>query len=511
MIELATPQLIRGFTGVILACGEASDRKWNQYFQDRMAGTPVEFFVEPAFNYVSEQERPADQISRRIRNALRSILSGNSSDCLVWAHNLGVGRNLLLARELGRACLEHDIPLIAHHHDWWFDNRWFRWSEARRCGFRELRAVAETVFPPIPNSRHVAINQADVRVLRRHLRKGSACWLPNLADPAPRPSEARAGMARDWLHRRFGDDAPVWLVPCRLLRRKNIAEALLLTRWLRPEAWLATTAGVSSNDEQAYARTLDAAAHRHGWRLRLGILSGGETGNPGVNELLAASEAVLLTSIQEGFGLPFLEATSGGRPLIARAIPNVAPDLARFGFHFPQCYKDLLIDPGLFDWHAERQRQRILFSAWKKHLPVHCRQWTGVPVLLAPGGNLRAVAFSRLTLTAQLEVLAQPPAHSWDLCAPLNPFLSIWRRRAAAGRLQLTSWPRTASRWLSGPSYARRFERIALRMPRVPTPAKSAVAAQEEFIRERLGSEYLFPLLWPWDTSPAEGSPVRHA
>ncbi|OYV85625.1 MAG: hypothetical protein B7Z73_13210, partial [Planctomycetia bacterium 21-64-5] len=39
-----------------------------------------------------------------------------------------------------------------------------------------------------------------------------------------------------WLSEQLGDDAPVWLMPCRLLRRKNLAEALLLARWLRPEA-----------------------------------------------------------------------------------------------------------------------------------------------------------------------------------------------------------------------------------------------------------------------------------
>ena len=38
--------------------------------------------------------------------------------------------------------------------------------------------------------------------------------------------------------------------------------------------------------------------------------------------MLAASEAVLLTSIQEGFGLPYLEAAAARRPL-------VIPDLTR--------------------------------------------------------------------------------------------------------------------------------------------------------------------------------------
>src|SRR5258706_9845437 len=120
-------------------------------------------------------------------------------------------------------------------------------------------------------------------------------------------------------------DSPVWILPCRMLRRKNVAEALLLTRWLRPEALLVTTGGASSADEQSYFDQIASAARRHGWPLRLGILQGDETHKPTVAELLAASEAVLLTSIQEGFGLPYLEAAAAGGPRPAPAPPNTAP------------------------------------------------------------------------------------------------------------------------------------------------------------------------------------------
>ena len=505
VIELATPHLIREFEGaiegVLLVCGEAGDRDWKRDFEARLAGTRVEFFVEPAFRYFSELNRSPHVVTRAIRAALRNIFSAQQAgDCLVWSHNLGVGRNLLLTRELTRSCAERKIPLIAHHHDWWFDNRWSRWREMRRSGFRSLRVAAETVFPALPGVRHVAINQPDASILRRHfaLRAG---WLPNLSEPAPTLPGVRARAAKNWLSRQLGEDGPVWIMPCRLLRRKNVAEALLLTRWLRPGAWLVTTGGASSADERTYAEQLAAAARGQGWRLRLGILTGDEAGKPDVAELLAASEVVLLTSIQEGFGLPYLEAAAARRPLVARALPNIAPDLARFGFHFPQCYDELRIDPRLFDWQTEFRRQQRLFDAWKNCLPGVCRRWTGRPVLLAAGGQPHPVPFSRLTLSAQLDVLGEPPDRSWACCAPLNPWLKAWQRRAQAGRLQITPWPRAAARWLSGRAYARRFARILKATPpAAPRSRLAAVAAQAEFIRARLGSDHLFPLLWPPQT-----------
>jgi hypothetical protein len=110
------------------------------------------------------------------------------------------------------------------------------------------------------------------------------------------------------------------------------------------------------------------------------------------------------------------------------------------------------------------------------------------------------MAFSRLTLTAQLEILAVPAEATWRLCAPLNPFLPGWRKLAARGQLATTTWPETADAWLSGPAYARRFAKIA-RSASGQAPADGAAnAAQEQFIRMKVASENLFPLLWANDT-----------
>ena len=503
IIELATPHLVRQLGGatpsVTLVSGEAPDARWRAEFAEHLAGVPVECCVIPGCAYLSEQRRSPSAIALELRSAFSRLLAGcRAGNCLVWAHNLGLGRNPVLARQLEQACAAGGIPLLAHHHDWWFDNRWPRWNEMKRAGWPTLKAAAHNVFLAGTNVFHLAINQADARILRRHFG-ARAAWLPNLTEPAPRPSPVRVRAARAWLREQLGAEGPVWLMPCRLLRRKNVAEALLLTRWLRPAAWLVTTGGVSSADEMAYAKKLAAAARQHGWPLRLGVLQRNETGQPSVAELLAASEAVLLTSLQEGFGLPYLEAAAARRPLIARLLANVAPDLAQFGFRFPQGYQEILIDPRLFDWNAEQRRQQKLFSAWRAQLPGACRAWAAQPALLAGGKRPHPAPFSRLTLTAQLEVLVQPPEHSWALCGPWNPFLAVWRRRAAAGGLQPTPWPRRAARWLSGKVYAQRLQKVVRARPASPA-RHAAVAAQVEFIRERLAASNLFALLWNRET-----------
>jgi len=500
VIELAIPHLARilrpRIDAVILAGGESPDPHWMDHITKKLAGITVESATHPAFGYSSECGLSAGEIHAAARGAIRDILrSAGSGDCCVWAHNLALARNPQLTGAIVAETAALGVALIAHHHDWWFDNRWRRWPELRRAGFRSPDAVARLVLPHLPNVRHVAINRADFAPLRHHFGK-AAHWLPNPIETPSRIPSSRLKKTRSWLRAKLGENAPVWLLPCRVLRRKNIAEALLLTRWLRPGAWLVTTAGASSADELDYAATLSDAAEKYGLRLRLGILRGDGSEMPTVPELLAASEAVILTSIQEGFGLPFLEAAAAGRPLIARRLPNVFPDLAKFGFRFPQSYDEILIHPDLFDWDEELRRQGESFRVWRGGLPRTCRKWAGKPIVISAGRCPVPIPFSRLSLAAQIGVIARSPESSWELCAPLNPFLIPWRKAASTGELRPTPQPSGVDHWLSGDAYARHFQKI-VRSPSPPphTPCTSE-KAQDEFLRDRLASHNLFPLLW---------------
>jgi hypothetical protein len=128
-------------------------------------------------------------------------------------------------------------------------------------------------------------------------------------------------------------------------------------------------------------------------------------------------------------------------------------------------------------------------------MPSLARELVFLPPVLAAERPL-PVPFSRLTLTAQIEVLSRPTPVSWEACVPLNPFLEDWRDRAAAGRLRVTPWPRTAKRWLGGDAYARRFFEALRARPRPHIRPFSAVRLQAEFVEKKLSAVNLYPLLW---------------
>src|SRR5439155_9365856 len=89
VIELATPHLVNGFAGAItsvtLATGEAADRHWRRLFVGVLKGTPVEFFVEPAFGYFSEQGRSTPTLRGKIQRSLQRLLDPLTVR-VVWAH-----------------------------------------------------------------------------------------------------------------------------------------------------------------------------------------------------------------------------------------------------------------------------------------------------------------------------------------------------------------------------------------------------------------------------------------
>ncbi len=235
-----------------------------------------------------------------------------------------------------------------------------------------------------------------------------------------------------------------------------------------------------------------------GWPLRLSVLQDAGATVPEIPELLGASEAVVFTSLIEGFGLPFLEAAQVGCPLLARRLANVAPDLRRFGFEFPHQYREVLVAPSLFDVESERRRQETRFERWRALLPRAARARLGIPPLLADRVPSRAIAFSRLTLTAQIEVLRADPETSWKHCATWNPVLEHAREQALHGGLSPTAWPASADRWLSAAAFAQRFRRLLTApSPRSSTDGvSSSESAQETLLRRTLAADNLYPLLW---------------
>lgn len=462
---------------VVIVAGERARDGWLGRIRES-AGVPIEMHVDEAFGYLSEQSATVSSLRERIDQTLGAAIPPvNYDGTVIWFHNPALARNILLNERLAEFVRRTGVRLVAHHHDFWVENRWERWPEMRRAGFRTLAGVAQAVFIAGAAVTHAAITTRDRSILCEPLQ--GVDWLPNPL--AAGRTDGHEG--RRWLSRTLGDDAPVWILPTRLLRRKNVAEAILLTRWFRPDGWFVSTGGASSPAERNYVEQIAGAAREGRWRVRFDLCSVRRA--PDALTLVAGAEAVLLTSIQEGFGLPFLEAAALGRPLIGRRIPNALPDLDDLGLVFPHLYDEVLIPPSLFDSRSEAVRQTRRHREWLRLLPRSLRARAPGPRLLECPGD--PVPFSRLTLAAQLEVLKNPPGESLAACRRCNPMLD------GLQHLKVTRLPAAAAGLLSASSAAGRFQALVERAV-VRTGPPAAVAAQDALIEAWLGGEGFFPV-----------------
>lgn len=226
--------------------------------------------------------------------------------------------------------------------------------------------------------------------------------------------------------------------------------------------------------------------------MRLGVLAG-QSAAPPVSALIAGAEAVVLTSLQEGFGLPYLEAASAARPLVARALPNVLPDLVDLGLQAPTVYDEIHVPCDLFAAGRERSRQRALWLRWRGALPAEAQSLAGEPAFLAT--EEAVVPFSRLTLTAQEEVLAHADDSLRGALDAVNPELASWPRGGA-------DWPASglgdgAVSALSPARFAGDFlaaMEAALTVPAGPEDAPQKVL--DLFLADRLRGGNLYPLVF---------------
>jgi len=471
---------------VIFLAGEFGDAGWRAGLEQRLGKIPLRWVVDPEWGYGSGEFRSLSRASsRKLGELLSSPPAGagesEAGRTVLWAHNLSVGRNIPLLRVLPDLCLAAGAELWLHHHDWWWDGRWARWRDWQSAGVNSLDEALAATVPVGPHIQHRCVNLADLPFLQNAAGPAAARWVGNPLPVFQKPTAAEVRAARQWLEARTGG-RPVWLAPVRALRRKNLAESLLLTHCLAPGACLVTTGGALSPDEAPAWRKLREAADRQGLPLVPQVLAGAGPGaaGPGIPALMAASEAVVLSSLQEGFGLPWLEAAALGKPVISRWLPELEANLRAFGCHAAGFYKTLPVPDHFYDRAGEERRIASRGKALLSLLPEELgREVFGILRRSQPREEAPGVRdFACLTLEAQLEVLA----------GALMEFPSLeCREPQAARRPDGDRAERWAERFFSG-------DRNPLLNS--PSPPMSPRDLKAE-LRQRLAWWLEHPLLWP--------------
>lgn len=260
-------------------------------------------------------------------------------DTVFWVHNYHIGKNPALTMALMRVAAQGRRDMLLQIHDF------------PECGRLEnLKRIDnllnEPPYPSGPKIRYAVINKRDLNILLNAGLEGSVYLLPNPA-PISRLEEMNTIETKKALEELpdnpgYIPGAPILLYPVRAIRRKNILESALFARILYHPANLIVTLPGLSTREKAYSNLVEGA-------YRKGLISGAwcpeSSGDARLEyaHLISACDAIISSSIQEGFGYLFLNSLLWRKPLLARYLDILDGVLELFGDYPRRFWTDFRI------------------------------------------------------------------------------------------------------------------------------------------------------------------------
>lgn len=305
--------------------GDAAERA---AFDPRPPGlrNPLRYRVRPP--RLTDQIR---ELARHLEDQLYAFVRHFDLELLVVQNALAIPMNIPLGVALTEFIAETGMPVIAHHHDFYWERQRYLVS----CVDDYLRLA----FPPVlPTIRHVVINSAAAQELSRRAAL-SALVVPNVMDfdHPPAPPDAYAQDVRAGLG--LAPDEYFFLQPTRVVQRKGIEHAIELTKRLGLKARLVIS-HASGDEGDAYERHVRAFAALLDVPVNfVADVIGDQRGHTAdgrkiyaLSDLYPHADLITYPSTLEGFGNAFLETVYFRRPIVVNNYSIYDLDIKPKGF-----------------------------------------------------------------------------------------------------------------------------------------------------------------------------------
>jgi hypothetical protein len=202
-----------------------------------------------------------------------------------------------------------------------------------------------------------------------------------------------------------------WITyPVRGIRRKNIGEMLLWSVAARAPssrpAWLHVTITPQNPVERASFRRWQQLAEQLNLPCRFGTPAGGQVS---YEQVLAACDLLLTTSVAEGFGMVFLECWLARRQLLGRDLPEITTDFRQAGICLEPLAPQLAIPAKWIDHGQLVQLLEDLYRALRARYGQSSPAATAGASPFAPLVSGPTIDFARLP--AQMQELVIRRAH----------------------------------------------------------------------------------------------------
>ncbi|MEM8550213.1 MAG: hypothetical protein AAGF10_05425 [Verrucomicrobiota bacterium] len=265
--------------------------------------------VLPDLQYTLDGELPDPKyLKHELVQAAKGVLGGEPD---LWhIHNHCLGKNTAMADVVW--LLAQEAPLLLQMHDFAEDGRPanYRTIDAGISDWRRL-------YPHSPRVHSAVLNRRDYGFLAgAGLPEDQLHLLPNpVSVPELHIGQVPAVLGAERLY----------IYPTRAIRRKNLGEFLLWAALAQDgELYATTLAPANPTARPVYERWV-AFAENHHLQAVLALADRVDLSFP---EIMAASEAIITTSVAEGFGMAFLEPYLFGKGLLGRNLPDITADFA---------------------------------------------------------------------------------------------------------------------------------------------------------------------------------------
>ncbi len=392
---------------------------WPADLAEQLPGIEVSLHAIQGLGY--DTGAPA---AAQLAGAISRTLKGcgfAADETVIHVHNHALGKNVSLPGALHELAGDGFAQLLQTH-DFAEDFRPVNYQRLSSALAPDQPEALPAILYPQANAIHYAVlNGRDQSVLRRagvvqdHLH-----LLPNpISAPGQLPARQQA---RDRLREMLSvpTGQRYFLYPVRCIRRKNIGETLLWSLLSEGRATIGLTLAPTNPVElPSYERWKRLSAEL---QLDCRFEAGGPDGL-GFLENLAAADAMLTTSVAEGFGMVFLETWLVGRPLVGRDLPEITSDFVTAGICLNQLAPRLWVPLQMVGEAAFRAQ---LMDAYRRVCTDFGQSFPGSAVLaglvdrIIPEGK---VDFAMLASSQQAEVvrLAHGQAEHRETIRQLNP------------------------------------------------------------------------------------------
>ena len=264
----------------------------------------------PGLSY--DDRRDPGQSAQSVADAIEAGIYGHwpQGADIVHVHNPTLAKNSMF-QDILEILKTRGHRLLCQIHDFAEDGR-------PECLFRQ---------PYTRDCHYAVLNQRDYNLLlQAGLKADGLHLLPNPVPPFAQGSE------------KYGRSTAPVLYPVRALRRKNIGEALLLTRFFKPPSPLLITLPPNSPQDIRSCQGWCSFAKKNDLKV---------TFDAGLSRplasLLADCRFILTTSITEGFGYAFLEGWTASRSVRGRLLPEICMDFMDQGIGLDHMYTRLAV------------------------------------------------------------------------------------------------------------------------------------------------------------------------